>query len=91
MRDYCKVLKTDLVGKSTFFKSEEFIAADSLTLLKQDIQDLDIKKEAAKIRKNLLVGHSQAPREAESNILGKRQGDRLDNYTEFNQAQDLGF
>ena len=62
-----------------------------MSLLKQDIKDIDIKKEAGRIRKNLLTRHSQAQKETDNNILGKRQGDRLDIYTEMNQVQDLGF
>lgn len=59
------MLKTDLVGKQTYFKSEDFIAADSLSLLKQDILDLDIKKEATRMRKNLLASHGQAQKETD--------------------------
>ena len=43
------------------------------------------------MRRNLLTRYGQAPCEFENSILGKRQGDGLDNYEELNRVQDLGY
>ena len=51
----------------------------------QDCQELNTQKEASKMAKNLLLNHKQLRVEADhleemeqSNILGKRGGDKLD-------------
>ena len=34
IRDFCKIFKTDITGKSNFLKAEDYIAVDSLSFLK---------------------------------------------------------
>ena len=89
VRDYARVLKTELLSKPTDKKASDFAQADTLALLRSELQELDVRKEVNLIRKNLLVKHGQAEAEFQgANLLGKRLGDRLDSYA---QPDDLGF
>ena len=76
MRDYVKILKTDLLSKSTMQKAQEFAQADNLGLLSTELADIDVAKEVSQIQKNLLTKHGQAVDETKKvNILGKRLAD----------------
>lgn len=44
VRDFCKVLKTDLMARSNLIKTDDFIKIDPLLALKQEIEDLDLEK-----------------------------------------------
>ena len=57
VRDYARVLKTELLSKPTDKKASEFAQADTLALLRTELQELDVRKEVTLIRKNLLVKH----------------------------------
>lgn len=95
VRDFAKILKTDLLARPTSLKVEEFAQADPLALLKTELNDLDMSKEIGHIRKNLLNRHGQGEKEMkdEVNILGKRLGDQLDRYDRQTllQPDDLGY
>jgi len=84
VRDYAKILKTELLLKPTDKKAQDFAQADTLALLKDEIAELDLNKEVTIIRKNLLSKNGQGEEETKvkesSNILGKRLGDQLDRY-----------
>ena len=62
---------------------QDFAQADTLALLKSEIAEIDVAKEANIIRKNLLFKHGQAEVQTANapNILGKRLGDQLDRYS----------
>lgn len=57
VRDYARVLKTELLSKPTDKKASDFAQADTLALLRSELQELDVRKEVNLIRKNLLVKH----------------------------------
>lgn len=57
VRDFAKVLKTDIGAKKDFIKAQDYAQADNLALLKADLDELDFSKEAALIRKNLMARH----------------------------------
>ena len=91
VRDYAKILKTELLSRPTLLKAEDFAQADSLSLLRTELTEIDLTKEVGLIKKNLLQRHGQAEKEeTEANVLGKRLGDQLDNYN-LMQPDDLGF
>ena len=76
MRDFAKILKTELLLRPTHLKAQEFAQADNLALLKTELTELDVAKEVGLIRKNLLTRHGQAAVEDKgANIMGKRLGD----------------
>jgi len=49
VRDYCKILKTDIGQRTNFIKAEDFIKADPLVLLKQEIEEIDLEKVANQV------------------------------------------
>ena len=51
------MLKTELLSRPTHLKAQEFAEADSLALLKTELAEVDVAKETALIRKNLLTRH----------------------------------
>lgn len=94
VRDFAKILKTELLSKPTQLKAQEYAQADSLALLKTELAGLDVNKEIGLIRKNLLSRHGQAEKEMKSaNVLGKRLGDQIDRYDggALLQPDDLAF
>jgi len=56
VRDYCKLLKTDLGSRTNFVKTDDFIKTDPLAVLKQDIADIDLEKQAQVTAKVILAG-----------------------------------
>ena len=54
VRDYCKILKTDIQSRTNFIKAEDFIKADPLLLLKQEIEEIDLEKQATLVASKIL-------------------------------------
>jgi hypothetical protein len=59
LRNYAKVFKTDFVRKTAFTKCEEFTQADPLSVLMQDIDEVDNEKEGEAFKKHLMIKHGQ--------------------------------
>ena len=59
IRNYAKVFKTDFVRKTAFTKCEEFTSADPLSVLMQDIDEVDNEKEGEAFKKHLMIKHGQ--------------------------------
>ena len=78
------MFKTEITAKTSFtlMKTEKYATADSLELVKKDLEEMNVEKEARNINRNLLINHHQLSldddEEDKINILGKRRGDRID-------------
>jgi hypothetical protein len=46
VRDYCKMLKTDIASRTNFIKADDFLKTDPLAVLRQEIEDIDCEKQA---------------------------------------------
>lgn len=57
VRSYAKVLKTDFIRKTAFFKLEDITQVDPLDMLLQEVKDVDNDKEGDALKKNLLMKH----------------------------------
>ena len=84
VRDFAKIFKTDLMKKTSFFKSEDYTVTDALDLLKMDIEDIDDVKEGKSFRTNLLVKNKQMVDEEKT--LKKRTKDSLDINYDYQQG-----
>lgn len=58
VRDYAKIFKTDLLRKTSYFKSEEFTTTDPLDLLTLELNEIDCVKESKAFKRNLLIKHN---------------------------------
>jgi len=54
------VFKTDFLRKSALFKCEEYTQADPLSVLLQDLEDVNNEKEGDALKKHLMAKHGQA-------------------------------
>lgn len=59
VRNYCKLFKGDISRKTNFFKCEEFTSIDALDSIQNDLNSIDLKREAKAITKNLLIKNGQ--------------------------------
>ena len=45
VRDFAKILKTELLSRPSMLKAQDFAEADSLALLKTEVKEIDLSKE----------------------------------------------
>lgn len=72
VRNYSKLFKGDISRKTTFFKCEDFAGSNSLELIGQDLQSIDIPREVKAINKSILIKHNQWNDEADK-LLGQKR------------------
>ena len=60
VRQYAKVFKTDFLRKSALFKCEEFTQAEPISVLLQELEDINNEKEGDALKKHLMAKNGQA-------------------------------